>query len=143
MTVFDTDIITLLTYGQTPELQERIAALPEDARLAVTVVTMMEVLVPRYDAVYKAANAAEMEKATEGVRSSVEVLDGFEVLYHDPASFRRFTELMAAKAKKVKKKNRADMMTASIVLLNDALLVTRNVKDYAGVPGLRVENWAD
>ncbi len=33
MIVFDTDVITLLTYGQTPKLKERIAGVPEDASL--------------------------------------------------------------------------------------------------------------
>jgi predicted nucleic acid-binding protein len=35
------------------------------------------------------------------------------------------------------------MLIACICLAHDALLVTRNVDDYKGVAGLRVENWAD
>jgi predicted nucleic acid-binding protein len=35
------------------------------------------------------------------------------------------------------------MLIACTALANDALLVTRNVKDYKDVPGLRIENWAD
>lgn len=49
MIVFDTDIITLLTYGQTPTLRDRIALVPEGEILAVTVITLMEVMGPRYD----------------------------------------------------------------------------------------------
>jgi tRNA(fMet)-specific endonuclease VapC len=143
MIVFDTDIITLLTYGRTPKLKERIDAVPESEVLAVTVITLMEILGPRYDSIYKAANAHEMTRATEGFRSSKEVLDGFSVLLHDDDSYRRFEALMKAKKGKKKQKDRADMMTASIILANDALLVTRNVKDYEGIAGLRVENWAD
>lgn len=65
------------------------------------------------------------------------------ILYHTDDSFRRFEQLMNAKKGKKKKKDRADMMIASIVLANDALLITRNVTDYEGINGLRVENWAD
>ena len=34
-----------------------------------------------------------------------------------------------------------DLKIASIALLNDALLVTANVRDYSSVAGLRCENW--
>lgn len=36
-----------------------------------------------------------------------------------------------------------DLKIASIVLAHDSLLLTRNVQDFAPVPGLRVENWLD
>ena len=50
---------------------------------------------------------------------------------------------MNAKKGRQRKKDRSDMMIASIVFVNDALLVTRNIGDYQGIAGLRVENWAD
>src|SRR4051794_26550358 len=124
MIVFDTDIITLLTYGQTPQLQGRIESLPEDEILAVTVITLMEILGPRYDSIYKAANAQEMSKATEGFRSSKHVLDGFTVLLHSDDSYQRFDALLKAKKGKKRQKDRGDMMIASITLANNALLVT-------------------
>jgi tRNA(fMet)-specific endonuclease VapC len=34
-----------------------------------------------------------------------------------------------------------DLKIASIALVNDALLVTANLRDFALVPGLRCENW--
>jgi tRNA(fMet)-specific endonuclease VapC len=50
---------------------------------------------------------------------------------------------MLKKHKKAKKMKRPDMLIAAVSLANDALLVTKNTKDYKDVPGLRVENWAD
>jgi predicted nucleic acid-binding protein len=38
---------------------------------------------------------------------------------------------------------RPDMLIACIALAHDALLVTRNTKDYKGIAGLRMENWVD
>jgi predicted nucleic acid-binding protein len=32
-------------------------------------------------------------------------------------------------------------MIASITLAHDATLLTRNTQDFAGVPGLKTENW--
>ena len=38
---------------------------------------------------------------------------------------------------------RGDMLQAAVALAAGASLVTRNTKDYANVPGLRIENWVD
>lgn len=143
MIIFDTDVVTLLTYGQTKKLEERIRAVGDAEQLAVTVFTFMEVLGPRYAAVYKAASAAEMTTATRGFAASKGVLDAFLVLYHTDDSYRRFEDLMKHKKGRKRRKSRADTMIASIALAHDALLVTRNLKDYQDVSGLRVENWAD
>ena len=35
----------------------------------------------------------------------------------------------------------SDLKIASIVLVNNALLLTRNTSDFDHVPGLRIENW--
>ena len=45
--------------------------------------------------------------------------------------------------KKFKKIGLADRLIACIALAHDATLVTRNTKDFAIVPGLKLENWAD
>ena len=37
----------------------------------------------------------------------------------------------------------ADLLIAAIALANDCILVTNNIRHYARVPGLELENWAD
>jgi len=36
---------------------------------------------------------------------------------------------------------RDDLRIAAIALVQDAILVTQNVTDFAAIEGLRVENW--
>jgi tRNA(fMet)-specific endonuclease VapC len=36
-----------------------------------------------------------------------------------------------------------DQLIAGIALANDLTVVTRNTREFARVPGLRVENWYD
>ena len=36
-----------------------------------------------------------------------------------------------------------DLRIASIVIANDATLLSRNLKDFTRVPGLRVQNWLE
>jgi tRNA(fMet)-specific endonuclease VapC len=141
MIVLDTDIVTLLSYGRNETLQSRIESVPEDEVLAVAVITRMEILQGRHDSILKAANGREMLTAAERFQAAEEMLSAFAVLHPDEASCQRFETLL--KQKRRRKMKRADMVIASIALAHDALLVTRNTKDFQGVNGLRVENWAD
>ena len=43
----------------------------------------------------------------------------------------------------LRKIGRPDLLIASIALANQAILVTRNVHDFALVPRLTIENWVD
>lgn len=36
-----------------------------------------------------------------------------------------------------------DLKIASLAITNDALLLTRNARDFSRVPGLRFENWLE
>ena len=141
MTVLDTDTVTLLSYGTNETLRKRIEAVAGDDVLAVTVVTRMEVLQGRYASLLKAASAAEMQTAAARFRSAEEMLNDFAILRPDASSCRHFEALLRQKRRR--KMGRPDLLIASMVLAHDALLVTRNVKDYQGINGLRVENWAD
>lgn len=44
---------------------------------------------------------------------------------------------------KLRKIGRADLLIASIALANRATLVTRNVRHFKQIPGVRVVNWVD
>lgn len=141
MTILDTDIVTLLSYGKTEKLRGRIEAVGEEEELAVTVVTRMEVLRGRADSILKASDEGELTKAMDRFRASEELLASFVLLEVGAEAAAQFGRLR--KEKKLKKMGRGDMLNACIALAHDALLVTWNVRDCKAVPGLRVENWAD
>ena len=73
--------------------------------------------------------------ATEGFVSR------FQMLPLEAQSATHFDRL--SKAKPTRSMGRADLLIACIALAHGAALVTRNSKDFAAVPGLRAENWAD
>ena len=43
----------------------------------------------------------------------------------------------------LRKIGRADILIVSIVLSNNAVLVTRNLRHFRQIPGLSVKNWVD
>jgi tRNA(fMet)-specific endonuclease VapC len=139
MILFDTDTVTLFSYGNA-SVRQKIEEVTDEP-LAIAVITRYEVLRGRGESLLKAANEDELRKAAERFRDAEQLLSGFQVADFDEDAIRHFGRLR--KQKGLKKMGRADMLIACIALANDALLITRNTKDYKDVSGLRMENWAD
>ena len=70
-----------------------------------------------------------------------ELLSQIPVLPIDEKSGIPFEKLK--KIKKLRKIGRADILIASIVLSNNAVLVTRNIRHFKQIPGLSIINWVD
>jgi predicted nucleic acid-binding protein len=140
MIILDSDIFTLLTYEH-PNVCWHYEAVPDDERMAVTVVTWMEVLRGRPDSLLKAADDRALLAASARLQKTEAALDDFLVLHVDEAAARHFKTLQGQK--KLNKMKRPDMLVACIALAHDALLVTRNTKHFNKVAGLKSANWAD
>jgi predicted nucleic acid-binding protein len=139
MIILDSDIFTLLAYGHS-NVVRHYEAVPDGEQLAVTAVTWVEVLRGRTDSLLKAANEQELMTATRRLRATEEALSDFLVVHVDEEAAKHFKALLGQKKLKMK---RPDMLIACIALANDALLVTRNTKDFKKVAGLKLANWAD
>lgn len=140
MIVLDSDILTLYSYGHGNVLRHY-DSVPEAELIAITVVTRMEVLKGRTESLLKAADEAQLQIATERLQKTEEMLEDFLLLHVDETAVRHFGVLR--KQKKLNKMKRPDMLIACIALAQDALLVTRNTKDFEKVAGLLLANWAD
>ncbi|MBN9118037.1 MAG: type II toxin-antitoxin system VapC family toxin [Planctomycetes bacterium] len=137
--LLDTDVFTLTHFGK-HGLRERIEAARIAHEVVVSIVTRIEVLRGRFDAVVTAADGAALLRAQELLRASEEFLAGFRLISFDRTVADTFNRLRDDR--NVKKTGRNDLLIACIALANDATLVTRNTKDYASVPNLKLENWA-
>jgi predicted nucleic acid-binding protein len=67
-----------------------------------------------------------------------ELLDGFVVTYPEERFAMTYARQVAILARGKKTVEAFDLLIASAALLDDAPLVTKNVKDFSRVPGLRV-----
>jgi tRNA(fMet)-specific endonuclease VapC len=133
----DTDAVSL-AFREHVRVLSRMAAV--EAPVGVTIVTRLEILRGRIDAVLKAATPDELLRAQDGLIRSEKFLAGFTTVYFDDRSAGHFERL---RDNKKFKRRRSDLLIACIALAHDATLVTRNVKDFRNIPGLRVEDWAD
>ena len=138
MKVLDTDTLTLLAIGNNNVVQR---VLVETDDLGITVITRIEVLRGRFDALLKEADGSQLAAAQQRLLTSERDLSRFSILNFDTASIDVFEDLR--KQKRLRKVGRADLLIAAIVIANHAALITRNLRDFQQIPGLRTENWAD
>jgi tRNA(fMet)-specific endonuclease VapC len=139
MYLLDTDTLTYLYAGQAQvvsRLQQ--AGTPN---VGTTIITKIEVLRGRMDAVIKATDAGKLLHAQQLLIRSEEFIEAMIVVPLDQSAATLFDRL--AKAPALNKVGRADLLIASIALANRATLVTRNRRHFEKVPGLMVVNWVD
>lgn len=139
MFLLDTDTATLV-FHKYERVLERMAKVDPD-QVALTLVTRLEILHGRIEAVIKAATAEELLRAVAGLGRSETFLSPFRIVSIDAAAAARFEQLRTNK--KLKKIGPGDRLQAAIALTTGATLVTRNTRDFANVPNLTLDNWAD
>jgi tRNA(fMet)-specific endonuclease VapC len=138
MMVLDTDILSMYFLGHPDILARRKAAIEA---VATTIITRIETLRGRFDTLMKAADGEQLDIAFSRLVKAETDLREIRVLPIDERVCAEFDRLRDQK--KLKKIGRADLLIASITLAHRATLVTRNLKHFQLVPGLKVENWAD
>lgn len=138
MFVFDTDTFTHFLRRH-PRVTERRASATEE--VGISVITRIEILQGRFASVLKAEDGKKLLKAQHWLAENDRDLEHFLILPIDAESAAEFDRLR--ENKKLKKIGRADLLIAAIALANQATLVSRNLKDFRQVSGLRVEDWVD
>lgn len=139
MYLLDTDTLTYLYAGH-PQVVSRLQQ-AGTSNVATSIITKIEVLRGRMDALIKAADAGKLLHAQQLFIRSEQLLEEMIVVPVDQPAAAVFTRLM--KAPTLHKIGRADLLIASIVLAHRATLVTRNRRHFAKVPGVQIVNWVD
>ncbi len=139
MYLLDTDILLHLWQGN-QSVKERLLE-ADDTEVAITAITKAEILRVRCENLLKANDATLVVKAQQRFTRTEQLLSELSVIPFDENAASQFDRLQ--RVTKLKKIGRADLLIASIALANAAILVTRNLRHFRQVPGLRVENWAD
>lgn len=139
MLVLDSDHLSVLgdptPGGQALLVRLRAASAP----VFTTVVSVEENLRGWLAQIHRATTPEREIIAYNRLQKRVEFFADWSVLSWDAESSALFRDLRRQGIRI----GTHDLRIASIVLAHDATLLTRNARDFAQVPGLKMENWLD
>jgi tRNA(fMet)-specific endonuclease VapC len=135
MWILDTDHLSLLQRHH-PNVVARLRAVPLDQR-ATTIISAEEQLRGRFAVIARARHPGDWVTAYAAFQETLASLSQLALLPFDDAAASLFAQLKAT----VQRVGTQDLKIAAIVLNIGGILVTRNQKDFARVPGLLLEDW--
>jgi tRNA(fMet)-specific endonuclease VapC len=139
MFILDTDHLSLLEWGSGAagqSLRQRILRLPEDE--VVTTIINFEEQTRGWLAFQARGRSLEQQvNAYRKLKRHLDIYLGLNVLEFTMKAAREFERLRTLRVRI----GSMDLKIAAIALTTDATLLTRNLKDFGRVPGLRLENW--
>jgi len=142
MILLDTDHVTNLKYSASERgarLTQRLDALPADEIVAVSVVSVEEQMRGWLAAIAKERYAKRQVTAYRELANLFDFFAEFTIALFDEPAADKFDELRTAKIRL----GTMDLKIAVTALVNQALLLSGNRRDFERVPGLRVENWLE
>ncbi len=131
--MLDTNILIYLIKNKPPSIAERINSLPADAQLCMSFFTYAELLKGAEKSTKKDEVLRQIDQLTRTVK--VEFTADASLCEHYAEQFPRLKEAGTPIGAN-------DLWIACHALVQDAILVTNNVREFERVQGLGIENWA-
>jgi tRNA(fMet)-specific endonuclease VapC len=133
--VFDTDVLTLWLRGQ-ESITARVAATPPH-QLAVTIITVEEILGGWYTQIRQSRDDQQLARAYQAFQQAVQFTRGIQLLPFDLPAIRRYRQLRTHH----RRIGANDLRIAAIVIEQQGILVTRNTSDFADIHELQLDDW--
>ena len=139
MLILDTDHLSTLDRDtiEAFNLGRRLASVsPEE--VAVTIITYEEQMRGWFAVVAQARTTPQQIEAYRKLRRFINQYSRINLVDYDAAAAGEFEQLRQAKVRVGTK----DLRIAAICLANKAVLLSRNLRHFQQVPGLKVEDWS-
>ena len=134
--VLDTNMLSLYQVGH-PVVVRRVQQCPP-AQLAVSVISVDELLTGWYTKVRRAKKRDELARAYQRLADTVVFLCQFRVLAFPEPAIVRYEQLRAS----LRQVGKNDLRIAAITQEHGGMVVTQNIRDFQQVPGLPIEDWS-
>lgn len=134
--LLDTDTVSPFQHGH-PDVCAAVAE-HSPTEVAITVLTVEEQLSGWYKELRRATEPQTLAAVYLRMANTVQFYSCLPIFSLTEAAIRRCEDLTRQKLK-VRK---TDLRIAAIVLEMNAVIVTRNMRDFKRVPGLAIEDWS-
>jgi tRNA(fMet)-specific endonuclease VapC len=134
--VLDTDVLTLFQRGD-PVVVRQVQAHPLP-QLAVAIISVEEELTGWYTRLRRARKRDQLAAVYQRLANAVRFLARFQILTFSEPAIDRFEQLRATH----RRLGKNDLRIAAIVLEENAVLATRNMRDFKPIKGLQIEDWS-
>jgi tRNA(fMet)-specific endonuclease VapC len=138
--ILDTDVFTLAELPDSRaylHLHSRVLQLDGADRIVTTIVSYEEQTRGWLAYAAKSRETTHQIKAYSRLKKHLNAYLGFEILDFDVDAAREFDRLRTFKLHV----GATDLKIAAIALSQNAILLSRNLKDFKNIPGLQVEDW--
>jgi len=132
----DTDMLSLFEGGH-PIVTMRVLSVLAD-QLFITSITVRERLDGWYGLLGRVKTSADEEAIYARLVDTVRICASVRILPYTIGAITRFQQLQKMKLNV----GLMDLRIAAVALEHNAILVTRNLRDFSRVPGLRFEDWS-
>lgn len=136
--ILDTDHVSLLLEGNLA-IQSRSQL---EADVAITIVTTQEIFNGWVVKINSTTDLQQIIRLYRKLGIALQYFRDTEILPFDQSAGAYYERLIRENLSLGKKRLQKDMRIAAIALSLNAILVTRNDRDFSQVPGLVIENWA-
>lgn len=133
--ILDTDIVSLFQQSHPVVTQRVNATNPEE--IGVTIITLEEQLYGRLNGIRRANSPEKLISAYAKLSATWKYFESINLLDFDRDACNCYAELGGQKIRV----GTQDLRIAAIALAKNAILVTRNRRDFERIPGFNFEDW--
>ncbi|MEH2382817.1 MAG: type II toxin-antitoxin system VapC family toxin [Nostoc sp.] len=137
--VLDTDHVSLLLERH-PFVSRRVSEV--GAEVAISIVTVQELFNGWVVRINSARKVEDVVRLYGKLSRTVALFGRVRVLDFDDFAACTFVRLRLENPTLSKQRLQKDMRIAAIALVNDAVVVARNYRDFSQVPSLKIEDWS-
>lgn len=137
--VLDTDRVSLLLERH-PQVSRRVAEVGAD--VVISIVTVQELFNGWVVRINSAQEIKDVVRLYGKLSRTVALFGRVGVLDFDDKAGEMLQQLLKENPILSKQRLQKDMRIAAITLVNNAVIVTRNYRDFSQVPGLNIEDWS-
>lgn len=139
MLILDTDHLSILDQDtlEAFNLGRRLAGIPPE-EVAVSMITYEEQMRGWLAYAARANTKVRQVEAYQKLRLHVDRFCKIPLIDYDANAVERYEQIRQARIRV----GTMDIKIAAICLVHDATLLTRNLKDFGQIPGLRAEDWS-